>query len=77
MGALCCNSDGTGRMGWVIHTPETVTTTRAPAVLKIQGTQMSGKIHPLYIVKYEMKVAKQRVELKSTYKLSLDEIHSG
>ena len=71
MGALCCNSDGMG------HTPETVTTTRAPAVLKIQGTQMSRKILPLFIVKYEMKVAKQRVELKSTNKLSLDEIHAG
>ena len=59
------------------HTPETVTTTRAPAVLKTQGTQMSRKILPLFIVKYEMKVAKQRVELKSTNKLSLDEIHSG
>ena len=64
MGALCCNSDGTDGMG---HTPETVTTTRAPAVLKIL----------LFILKYEMKVAKQRVELKSTNKLSLDEIHSG
>ena len=52
------------------HTPETVTTTRAPAVLEIQGTQMSRKILPLFIVKYEMKVAKQRVELKSTNKLS-------
>ena len=59
------------------HTPETVTTTRAPAVLKIQGTKMSRKILPLFIVKYEMKVAKQRVELKSTNKLLLDEIHSG
>ena len=65
---------GTDGMG---HIPETVTTTRAPAVLKIQGTQMSRKILPLFIVKYEMKVAKQRVELKSTNKLSLDEIHSG
>ena len=56
MVALCCNSDGTDGMG---HTPETVTTTRAPAVLKIHGTQMSRKILSLFIVEYEMKVAKQ------------------
>ena len=62
MGALCCNSDGMG------HTPETVTTTKR---------QMPRKILPLFIVKYEMKVAKQSVELKSTNKLSLDEIYSG